>query len=1135
MMSADSRVQQLLDEILDSERSPEEVCADCPELLTEVRERWQQMRRVEAELDAMFPTPAPNRDAITPAPRNPDVELPQIPGYQVEAVLGRGGMGIVFKARHLRLNRAVALKMLLPGAYAGLEERERFLREAEAVASLRHANLVQVHDVGDHDGRPYFTMEYVEDGNLAQKLVGKPQPALQAAELVATLAKAVQVAHQSGIVHRDLKPANILLHSKAEIQNLESEHERNRGFRISDFIPKIADFGLARHFDSGTALTKTGDRMGTPSYMAPEQAMGKTRAIGPAADIYSLGAVLYELLTGRPPFRGETTAETELQVIFQDPVPPSRLNPRVPRDLETICLKCLAKDPPRRYANAAGLADDLHRFQRGESIAARRPGSVERLGKWVRRRPAVAALLGATLLLTIVLMGGSLWLAVHHGQLRQAVEGDLREVAVLQRQARWTDARAALERAEARLGAGELGDGGLRQRINQARRDLDLVIELDRIRLSRATRADDLLYYKSGADRQYLSAFEDSGLANGADPPDVVAARVNASAVHVALLAALDDWTVCVTDRSRRDWLLAIARETDPDPLGWSDRIRDPERWDDQAALSELAEAVPVKGQSVSLLLGLGARLRACGGDATGFLKRVQKEHPADFWANMVLGDALFNAAPSEAAGFYRAALASRPEAAVAYTALGDALRTQNRHDEAISYYRQALQIDPNYARGHTNLGNLLKDMGQTTEAIACFRTALQIDPHYAWGHLGLAYALSESGQLEEALEHYRRFLETGPTIPHVVNILRSDRVRRGQGEVVRREWKKALDLDPPNHDSWFGYAELCLFLGDVDEYRRARQALIRRFGDTSDAWVAEKTARAILLMPSSDADLRTAVALVDRALAAKATTPEWVYPYCLFAKGLAEYRQGDFESAIATMKTKAGTVMGPCPRFIIAMAQYRLGDEQESLTTLAAAIVTVDWGLTEVRSHDHWLWHVLRREAETGILPNLAAFLNGKYEPQDNTERLALLGVCRFKNRTYASARLYAAAFAADATLADNLWLNHRYNAARAAALAGCGQGEDAAPLGASERKRWREQARKWLQADLAGRVHAFEADPNATRAGLHKALTSWREDPDLAWVRDPGELNKLGADERKAFRALWAEVEAVLVRMES
>jgi serine/threonine protein kinase len=292
------RVQKLLDEIFDSDRTPEEVCADSPELLPEVRQRWQQMRIVEAQLDALFPTPAPDADGNTPAPWWPGADLPRIPGYEVEAVLGRGGMGIVYKARDQRLGRLVALKMLLAGAYAGPEEQGRFLREAEALAGLRHANIVQVHGAGDHDGRPYFTMEYVEGGSLAQRISGTPQPARQAAALLATLAEAVQVAHQGGIVHRDLKPANILLTALG--------------------TPKIADFGLARHFDGGLAqpaLTLSGARMGTPSYMAPEQAIGKAHTIGPAADIYALGAVLYEMLTGRPPFRGETAVETERQVI----------------------------------------------------------------------------------------------------------------------------------------------------------------------------------------------------------------------------------------------------------------------------------------------------------------------------------------------------------------------------------------------------------------------------------------------------------------------------------------------------------------------------------------------------------------------------------------------------------------------------------------------------------------------------------------------------------------------------------------------------------------------------------------------------------------------------------------------------
>ena len=353
-------------------RTPEEVCADHPELLTEVRRRWRRMCAIEEELDALFPVAEPGRGADTSASRHAGANLPEIPGYDVEALLGRGGMGVVYKARHRRLNRLVALKMLIAGAHAGPAERARFQREAEAVASLRHANIVAVYDVGDHEGCPYFTMELLEGGTLAQALAGTPQSARQAAALLITLAEAVQAAHQAGIVHRDLKPANILL--------------------TAEGTPKVADFGLARHFEGEQALTLSGARIGTPSYMAPEQVIGKTGTIGPAADIYALGAVLYEMLTGRPPFRGETAAETERQVIHDEPVSPSRLNTKVPRDLETICLKCLSKEPQRRYASAAALADDLRRFGEGRPIQARPVGWPEHVRHWCRRNPLAAVL-----------------------------------------------------------------------------------------------------------------------------------------------------------------------------------------------------------------------------------------------------------------------------------------------------------------------------------------------------------------------------------------------------------------------------------------------------------------------------------------------------------------------------------------------------------------------------------------------------------------------------------------------------------------------------------------------------------------------------------------------------------------------
>jgi eukaryotic-like serine/threonine-protein kinase len=386
-MPMEHRIRQLVEEALDSGRTPDEVCRDCPELLGEVRRQWERVRAVEAEMDALFPGPdgPPPEDA---AFLDGETGLPRIEGYDVEAVLGRGGMGVVYRARHRKLNRPVALKMILAGAYASPADRARFQQEAVAVAALRHPNVVQVYDSGEAGGRSYFTMEFVEGGTLAQKLVGTPQSADQAAALVATLAEAIQVAHQSGIVHRDLKPANILL-------TAEGTH-------------KVTDFGLARRLQGGGGLTLTGVPLGTPSYMAPEQGRGHGDVIGPATDVYALGAILYELLTGRPPFRAETAAATLQQALAEDPVPPSRLNRRVPRDLETICLKCLHKEPPRRYASAAALADDLQRYGRGEPIAARPAGRRERLARWVRRHPAAGLL--ATLAVLIAAAGTGAWL-----------------------------------------------------------------------------------------------------------------------------------------------------------------------------------------------------------------------------------------------------------------------------------------------------------------------------------------------------------------------------------------------------------------------------------------------------------------------------------------------------------------------------------------------------------------------------------------------------------------------------------------------------------------------------------------------------------------------------------------------------
>jgi WD40 repeat protein/tRNA A-37 threonylcarbamoyl transferase component Bud32 len=307
----------------------------------------------------------------------------QFDEYEILGELGRGGMGVVYKARQVQLNRLTALKMILAGGHAGSEDRARFQIEARAVAQLQHPNIVQIYEIGEQQGNSYLALEYIDGGSLADRMEGKPLPAKRSAQLVRTLAQAMAYAHERGIVHRDLKPANVLL--------TRSDN------------PKITDFGLAKQLSDDSHQTQSGSILGTPSFMSPEQAEGKTQEIGPASDIYALGAILYTMLTGRPPFQGQSVLDTLDQVKNAEPVPPNRLQPNVPRDLETICLKCLRKEPAKRYPSAQELALDLDRYLSNQPILARPVGLWEHGIKWARRHPTVAVLL---LVLLVVLVGG---------------------------------------------------------------------------------------------------------------------------------------------------------------------------------------------------------------------------------------------------------------------------------------------------------------------------------------------------------------------------------------------------------------------------------------------------------------------------------------------------------------------------------------------------------------------------------------------------------------------------------------------------------------------------------------------------------------------------------------------------------
>lgn len=322
---------------------------------------------------------APGRDGEVPTPTHDRVSLP---GYEILGELGRGGMGVVYQARQLRLKRLVALKMILAGAHSGQEEMARFQTEAEAVAQMAHPNIVSIYEVGEHDGLPYFSLEYVDGGSLESLLQSQPMSEREAAETVLTLAEAMESAHEKGIVHRDLKPANVLMTRDGEL--------------------KISDFGLAKRVEVESGHTQTGTILGTPSYMAPEQASGDTKQMGPRTDVYALGAILYRIVTGRPPFQAENPLDTVLEVVNTDPVPPRRSNAKLPADLETICLKCLEKDPARRYASAAALAEDLRHFLQDEPITARPAGRVYRVWRRVRRNRTIAMLSAAALLVAII-------------------------------------------------------------------------------------------------------------------------------------------------------------------------------------------------------------------------------------------------------------------------------------------------------------------------------------------------------------------------------------------------------------------------------------------------------------------------------------------------------------------------------------------------------------------------------------------------------------------------------------------------------------------------------------------------------------------------------------------------------------
>jgi serine/threonine-protein kinase len=1164
-MADEPRVQQLLDEILDSERTPEEVCGACPDLLPEVRRRWQQMRVLEAELQAMFPTPGPDPGAGAPASRCPGADLPRVPGYEVEAVLGRGGMGVVYKARHLRLNRPVALKMLLVGAYAGAHELARFLREAEAVAGLRHANIVQVHDVGDFAGMPYFTMEFVEGGSLAQKLAGTPQPARQAAALLATLAGAVQAAHQGGIVHRDLKPANVLL--------------------TADGTPKISDFGLARRLDAEAGHTLTGTLVGTPSYMAPEQAQGKTDAVGPATDIYALGAILYELLTGRPPFRAATAAETIRQVISQDPVPPSRLN-KVPRDLETVCLQCLHKQPERRYSSARELADDLGRFGRGEPVAARPVGVAERAWKWVRRRPTAAGLLAAVVLL-VAAGGVGAWLlsqqrATARGrqaQTDQEVRGILARARGLLEEgwqaadlAKLTEAKAEGNRAEgiARKGG---ATAAARQEAETFREDavarlgraeknralLEAVLDVSAPQETLASIRDEagrmLVLAQPSMDEQYAAAFRRWGLdVDGAAEAEVVA-RLGAEpgVVVQELIAALDGWMLARRQLKRPEaqWrrLFRVADRLDrserhrqlrallvggspPHAEGGAGLVGVGSPW---PALWELArgntwrqlrevqkDIDPRKEPALTVVLL--AQACAAVGDTAGaekLLRRAATARQDQVVLLAALGKLLERQGPSrleEAIGYYRAARGQRRHLGIAlskallgagkaeeaeevlqelvlrqaddlnpafYFYLGTARMGQQRYGAAEAAYRQAIDLEPDLAEAYSNLGAASNAQQKYGRAEAACRQAIGLNPGLSEAYYHLGNALSAQGKHREAEPAFQKAIDLKPHYAAYYNLgnARMGQERYGAAEAA---FRKAIDLRPDYAEAYTNLGSALVYQGKHGESEAALRKAIGLNPGLSEAYYNLGTAL------SAQGKHREAAPAFQKAIDLK---PDFGLAY--HNLGIALMQQAQFDEAAASLK-KAGE---------LSPAKDPLRAQARQLLQQCRRYVSLD--------------------------ARLPAILLGKEKPANAVEQIELARLCILKEHHAAAARFSRDAFTAEPILAEVMPGNTRYHAARAAALAGCGEGKDADKLDDKERALWRRQALDWLRQDLTWWGKVLDNSDAQTNARVGLWVRHWQTDASLAGVRAKGALARLPDEEGKQWQGFWSDVDALLRRV--
>jgi serine/threonine protein kinase/tetratricopeptide (TPR) repeat protein len=891
--------------------------------------------------------------------------------FRILREVGRGGMGVVYEAEQISLARRVALKVLPFAATMDSRHLQRFQNEARAAASLEHPHIVPFYGVGCERGVHYYAMKFIEGQSLAELIrkqnetseprptleprprgSGEPQPLpvcrgsdttsplraiptegaprdagafRQIAEWGIQAAEALEHAHSLGIVHRDIKHANLMIDSNGSLW--------------------VTDFGLARTA-AEAGLTMTGDVLGTLRYMSPEQALAKHGLVDHRTDVYSVGVTLYELLTGRPAVNGKDREEILNRITLEDSKPPRSFDATIPRDLETIVLKAMAKSPAERYATAADLASDLRRWLEDRPIQAKRPGLVQRSRKWARRHRTTVTAAAVALLVVLMLLGGGIGWVVRDraGRRDKAVEA-LHEADQLRQEEKWSEALGAVRRAEEVL-TGVVTVTDLRDQSRELAKDLEMARRLENILVEIGTSGDAFNWVS--ADAAYDKAFQWYGLDVENLEIEAAAERVRSRSIRVQLCNALIHWARMRIGSKKGGWEqlrdIAVAAESS----AWLASLRNATSQADaearRKALEHLADPVRVRDLPRRSLHLLASELAANGArdQAITLLRQARKRFAGDFWINFLLARNLYHSRPpllEESIRYYTAAVSIRPDLSAPRVNLGLALKDKGLLDEAILTYQEAIDLQNDDMLAHTNLGNALRDKGQLDKAVNAFHEALRLKPDFAPAHDGLGTVFFKQRRLDEAIAAYHRAIDSDPDWAFAHNHLGLALAAKRDFDKAVSAFREAVRAKPEAAEFHNNLGFMLVIQGQVGEAITAYREAIRLGPDLS--MTMNNLAWQLATCPDPKLrDPAEAVRLANRAV--QLAPRQGAFQNTL---GVAFYQAGEWQSAVTALNASMERNKGgdSSDWFFLAMAQWQLGDKQQARLWYDKAVQWMD------------------------------------------------------------------------------------------------------------------------------------------------------------------------------------------------